>query len=250
MATYTREVAKIVGEDPNVRGVMAQMDGANGSAGTNQSRLMMISLKPLGQRKLGPDAIIRELRPKISRFPGVNVFLVNPPTIRLGARMARSSYQYTMQGLDLDQLKEYSDKLMEDMRRQRIFVDVNSDLDAAMPSVQVKIDRDRAAALGVSPQQIEIALGAAFGGQQISQINTSSNQYEVVMELLPRFQRDPSSPLCHRPERHPGAADRGGQNDGLHRAALGQPCRPDSGRHRFLRPGAGRGAVGCGRRHP
>ncbi len=193
MAYYTQEVAKIVGQDPNVRGVLAQMDGANGSAGTNQSRLMMISLKPLGERKLGPDAIIRELRPKVSRFPGVNVFLVNPPTIRLGARMARSSYQYTMQGLDLDQLKEYSDKLMEDMRRQRIFVDVNSDLDAAMPSVQVKIDRDRAAALGVSPQQIEIALGAAFGGQQISQINTSSNQYEVVMELLPRFQRDPSS---------------------------------------------------------
>jgi HAE1 family hydrophobic/amphiphilic exporter-1 len=193
MAIYTQEVAKIVGQDPNVRGVLAQMDGANGSAGNNQSRLMMISLKPLGERKLGPDAIIRELRPKVSRFPGVAVFLVNPPTIRLGARMARSSYQYTMQGVDLSQLKEYSDKMMDDMRRQRIFVDVNSDLDAAMPSVQVQIDRDRAAALGVSPQQIEIALGAAFGGQQISQINTSSNQYEVVMELLPRFQRDSSS---------------------------------------------------------
>ncbi len=169
------------------------MDGANGSAGTNQARLMMISLKPLGERKLGPDAIIRELRPKVSRIPGVNVFLVNPPTIRLGARMARSSYQYTMQGLDLGQLKEYSDKLMDEMRSRRIFVDVNSDLDAAMPSVQVQIDRDRAAALGVSPQQIEVALGAAFGGQQISQINTSSNQYEVVMELLPRFQRDASA---------------------------------------------------------
>ena len=193
MAAYTKQVAKIVGDDPNVRGVLAQMDGANGSAGTNQARLMMISLKPLGERKLGPDAIIRELRPKVSRIPGVNVFLVNPPTIRLGARMARSSYQYTMQGLDLGLLKEYSDKLMDEMRARRIFVDVNSDLDAAMPSVQVQIDRDRAAALGVSPQQIELALGAAFGGQQISQINTSSNQYEVIMELLPRFQRDASA---------------------------------------------------------
>ncbi len=193
MAAYTLQVAKIVGDDPNVAGVLAQMDGANGSAGSNNARLMMIKLKPLGERKLGPDAIIRELRPKVSRIPGVNVFLVNPPTIRLGARMARSSYQYTMQGLDLNQLKEYSDKLMDEMRARRIFVDVNSDLDAAMPSVQVQIDRDRAAALGVSPQQIEIALGAAFGGQQISQINTSSNQYEVVMELLPRFQRDASA---------------------------------------------------------
>jgi HAE1 family hydrophobic/amphiphilic exporter-1 len=193
MAAYTLQVAKIVGDDPNVAGVLAQMDGANGSAGSNNARLMMIKLKPLGERKLGPDAIIRELRPKVSRIPGVNVFLVNPPTIRLGARMARSSYQYTMQGLDLNQLKEYSDKLMDEMRARRIFVDVNSDLDAAMPSVQVQIDRDRAAALGVSPQQIEIALGAAFGGQQISQINTSSNQYEVVMELLPRFQREASA---------------------------------------------------------
>src|ERR1700712_2917003 len=73
------------------------------------------------------------------------------------------------------------------------FVDVTSDNEAAMPSVQVKINRDRAAAFGVSPQQIETALGSAFGGQQISQINTSSNQYEVIMELLPRYQRDASA---------------------------------------------------------
>src|SRR6185437_10978547 len=123
----------------------------------------------------------------------VNVFLVNPPTIRLGARMARSSYQYTMQGLDLAQLQDYSDRLMDEMRKTPGFVDINSDLDAAMPSVQVKINRDRAAAFGVTPQQIELALGSAFGGQQISQINTSSNQYEVIMEVLPRFQRDMST---------------------------------------------------------
>ena len=193
MAAYTQQVAKIVGGDPDVEGVLAQMDGANGSAGTNQARLMMIALKPLSERKSGPDEIIRRLRPKVSRIPGVNVFLTNPPTIRLGARMARSSYQYTMQGLDLDQLKDYSDRLMASMRAMPGFVDINSDLEAAMPSVQVKIDRDRAAAFGVSPQQIELALGSAFGGQQISQINTSANQYEVIMELLPRYQRDASA---------------------------------------------------------
>jgi hydrophobe/amphiphile efflux-1 (HAE1) family protein len=193
MATYTQEVARIVAQDPAVAGVLAQMDGANGSAGTNTSRLMMISLKPLSQRKSGPDAIIRRLRPKVSHIPGISVFLVNPPAIRLGARMARSSYQYTMQGLDLSQLQDYSNRLMDALRKQPGFVDVNSDNDAAMPSVQVKIDRDRAAALGVSPMQIETALGSAFGGQQISQINTSSNQYEVIMELLPRYQRDASA---------------------------------------------------------
>jgi HAE1 family hydrophobic/amphiphilic exporter-1 len=193
MALYTQQVAKIVGEDPAVEGVLAQMDGANGSAGTNQARLMMISLKPLSQRKDGPEAIIRRLRPKVSHFPGVNVFLVNPPAIRLGARGARSNYQYTMQGLDLSQLQDYSGRLMAKLKAMPGFVDVTSDNDAAMPSVQVKINRDRAAAFGVSPQQIETALGSAFGGQQISQINTSSNQYEVIMELLPRFQRDASA---------------------------------------------------------
>ena len=97
-----RQVAKIVGQDPDVEGVLAQMDGANGSAGTNQARLMLITLKPLGQRK--SDARRRSsarLRPKVSRIPGVNVFLANPPSIRLGARQARSTYQYTMQGSDL-----------------------------------------------------------------------------------------------------------------------------------------------------
>jgi HAE1 family hydrophobic/amphiphilic exporter-1 len=193
MAAYTQQVARIVGQDPAVEGVLAQMDGANGSAGTNQARMMMITLKPLSVRKATPEEIIRRLRPKVSRIPGVNVFLVNPPAIRLGARMARSSYQYTMQGLDLAQLQEYSGKLMDEMRKQTGFVDINSDLDAVMPSVQVKINRDKAAAFGVSPQQIETALGSAFGGQQISQINTSSNQYEVIMELLPQYQRDASA---------------------------------------------------------
>ncbi len=193
MSKYVQTVAAIVKQDPDVEGVLAQMDGANGSAGTNQARLMLVSLKPLSERTSNPDQIIRRLRPKLARIPGVNAFVNNPPAIRLGARQARSAYQYTMQGLDLAQLKEYSDKLMAELRTKPGFVEINSDLDAAMPSVQVAIDRDRAAAFGVTPQQIETALGSAFGGQQISQINTSSNQYEVILELLPRYQRDASA---------------------------------------------------------
>ena len=193
MAAYTQQVAKVIGDDPDIEGVLAQMEGANGSAGTNQARMMMITLKPLSVRKSTPEEIIRRLRPKVSRIPGVNVFLTNPPSIRLGARMARSTYQYTLQGLDLAQLQDFSGRLMDEMRRQTGFVDITSDNDAAMPSVQVKINRDKAAAFGVTPQQIELGLGSAFGGQQISQINTSSNQYEVIMELLPQYQRDASA---------------------------------------------------------
>ena len=193
MAAYTKQVMKIIGEDPDIEGVLGQMDGANGRAGTNNARMMMIKLKPLNIRKSNPEQIIRRLRPKVSRIAGVNVFLTNPPAIRLGARMARSTYQYTLQGLDLGQLQDYSSKLMEALRKQPGFVDITSDNEAAMPSVQVKINRDRAAAFGVTPLQIETALGSAFGGQRISQINTSSSQYEVIMELLPRYQRDASA---------------------------------------------------------
>jgi HAE1 family hydrophobic/amphiphilic exporter-1 len=98
-----------------------------------------------------------------------------------------------LQAVDFDQLTEYGNRLADEMKATPGFADVNTDLDAIMPSVMLKIDRDRAAASGVTPQQIENALGYAFGSQQISQINTQNNQYSVVMELPPSFQRDPSS---------------------------------------------------------
>ena len=112
--------------------------------------------------------------------------------------------------------------------------------------MQVKIDRDRAAAFGVTPQQIETALGAAFGGQQISQINTSSNQYQVILELLPQYQRDASALTAlyiTGTNGTAGAADRGDQHHVRHHAAQRQPFRPAAGRDDLLRPGAGQGAV-------
>ena len=193
MITYVQQIQNIINADPNVEGVLAGVDGGNGDAGANNARMSLVVLKPLGERKLSADEVIRELRPKLSRIAGTNVFLTNPPAVRLGGRMARSNYQYTLQGLDLEQLEDTSIKLMAAMRNNPAFVDVTSDYDAAMPSVQVDIDRDRAAAMGVSPQQIESALGSAFSSGQISQINAPSNQYSVILELLPQYRRDPAA---------------------------------------------------------
>jgi HAE1 family hydrophobic/amphiphilic exporter-1 len=193
MYKYLEEVSRVINADPNVEGVFAQIPGGNGTAGANAAFLNIIVLKPRSERKLSADEIIRELRPKLSRFPGINVFITNPPSIRIGGRGSRSQYQYTLQGLDLDELQDVSNRLMAKMKTMPDFVEVNSDLDDAMPSVEVKIDRDRAAALGVSAQQIETALGEAFSGTQISQINTSANQYQVIVELLPKFQGNPAS---------------------------------------------------------
>jgi HAE1 family hydrophobic/amphiphilic exporter-1 len=193
MYKYLDQVSRIINADPNVEGVFSQIQGGNGSAGSNGAFLNIIVLKPLKERKLSADQIIRELRPKLNHIPGINVFLTNPPSIRIGGRGSRSQYQYTMQSLDLKELQDISGRLMTQMRTMSAFVDVNSDLDDVMPAVQVKINRDRAAALGVSAQQIETALGEAFSGTQISQINTSANQYQVIVELLPKFQSSPAA---------------------------------------------------------
>ena len=199
MYTYLDEVGKVLDADPNVNNSPVMMPSANGSAGSNQGLLRIVPLRPVSARASCPgfhlfpchmsaDDVARELRTKLSRFPGINVFITNPPSISIGGRGGRSVYQYTMQGTNLDQLKDVSDRLVAYLRDLPAFVGVNSDLDAAMPSVHVAIDRDRAAALGVPAQNIETALGDAFGGQQISQINRPANQYAVILELLPSFQ--------------------------------------------------------------
>ncbi len=187
MVDYGKQVSKIVNADPNVEGAMMRM-GSNG-AGANSGRLFVM-LKPLAKRPLSADETARELRRKLGNITGINVFVVNPPSIRIGGRDARSSYQYTLQGVDLKQLQEVSTRLVRKLQTTPGFVGVNSDFDRAAPSLEVGIDRDRAAALGVSPAQIEQAMGYAFGGQQVSQIYASDDQYQVILELLPKFQRD------------------------------------------------------------
>jgi HAE1 family hydrophobic/amphiphilic exporter-1 len=199
MERYITQARQIVESDPNVESVNSQMGGPNGTAGTNFAGLNLIVLKPMDQRQscpgvnllpchLSADQVIAEMRRKLNRITGANVFLSNPPPVRVGGRGGRSNYQYTLQGLDLNELAAASNRLMDEMRKNPAFVGINSDYDSVMPSVHVEIDRDRAAAFGVSVQQIENALGSAFSQNQISQINMPSNQYQVILELLPKYQ--------------------------------------------------------------
>jgi HAE1 family hydrophobic/amphiphilic exporter-1 len=142
---------------------------------------------------MNADQVARSLNRKLQNIPGANVFLTNPPTIRIGGRGGRSSYQYSLVGLDLAELTDASKKLVAEMSNDPTFTGVNSDQDNASPSVQVDIDRDRAAALGVTPDQIQSALGASFGGQQVSQIYAASDQYSVILEVLPKYQESPAA---------------------------------------------------------
>ena len=179
---YMRQVLDIVEKDENVESV----EGSDGGD-------VNITLKPLSQRKLSANDVANEMRGKLRAIPGTAITVVNPPVIRVGGRFSRSNYQYTMQGLDLAELQVNANKLSQALQADPTFVGVNTDNDNAAPAVQVTIDREKAAALGVTPDQLETAMGAAFGGQQVSQIYAATDQYQVVLELLPQYQKDASA---------------------------------------------------------
>ncbi|MDE1986554.1 MAG: efflux RND transporter permease subunit [Alphaproteobacteria bacterium] len=186
MVKYQQEAARIVSADPNVHGVMSAVQDSN-------TGRIIIHLKDRTQRPLSADQIIQELRPKLARIPGLKVYLQNPPSLRIGGMQSKSQYQYTLQDLNLNELQDAATRMTQALAVQPGFEDVTNDLYLSTPTVSVNIDRDRAAALGVTPQTIEEALGTAFGGQQVSQIYGSSDEYQVIMELLPRYQVDASS---------------------------------------------------------
>ena len=187
MVRHQQQIAAIVATDTNVAGFMSSVGGGGGGSG-NQGRLIL-GLKPHGQR-LSADEIVNELRPKLSVVPGMNVFMQVPPAIQIGARNSKSQYQFTLQSPDIATLDSAAKRMEARMRGIQEIQDVTSDLQIANPQVNVQIDRDRAASLGVTAQQIESALYDAYGSRQVSTIYTPNNQYMVVMELRPEYQRD------------------------------------------------------------
>ena len=187
MMQYQQQVAAIARQDPNVQGMMSSVGAGGSRTGTNTGTVFM-TLKPIRERSLSADQVIQELRPKLSVVPGINVYMQNPPSIRLGGSLSKSTYQYTMQDLDQGELHASSLRLMNALQKTQGFQDVTSDLDLSAPAANVQIDRDRAAALNVTPSQIETALGYAFGGEQVSTIYTDIDQYWVMLELLPQDQ--------------------------------------------------------------
>jgi hydrophobic/amphiphilic exporter-1 (mainly G- bacteria), HAE1 family len=180
------EIAKIVGDDPNV-------DAATASAGGQQGGNIFMRLKPRKERTLTADQIINELRPKLARVPGARVFVTNPPMIRIGGFQSRSQYQYTLQSQDLSRLYAASAAFETRMRQIPGITDVSSDLQVATPQVTLDIDRDRASALNVTANAVENALYNAYGSRQVSSIFTPTNDYQVIMELMPQYQRDPEA---------------------------------------------------------
>ncbi len=192
MVATQNQAAAIVAKDPNVQGFFSNISASGNNNGANSGRLFM-RLKPRTERKLTPEQIMAELRPQFDKIPGVQVFMNNPPLIRIGGQQSRAVYQFTLQSQDLKELYSASDNFTKVMQKLPGLTDVNSDLLINNPEVILDIDRDRASALGVTADQVENALYDAYGSRQVSDIYTPTNDYQVIMELQPKYQLDPKA---------------------------------------------------------
>jgi len=191
MSAAQRQVLEIIRADPNVEATMGFIGSTPFNPSLNVGRAT-IALKPFGQRKPA-DEVIRGLRPKLQNVIGVKVFVQNVPVIRIGGQLTKSPYQYVLQGASTEELYRWAPVIEAKLKTLPELIDVTSDLQITRPQVTVEIDREKASSVGVTPQQIESALNSAFGSKQVSNIYTATNNYWVILELDPKYQRDPSA---------------------------------------------------------
>ncbi|MGD0275217.1 MAG: efflux RND transporter permease subunit [Syntrophales bacterium] len=192
MAKHQMKVAGIVKNDPNVDIVMASI-GVSGSNVSPNAGNMLIRLKPRNERQLSADQFIQELRPKLAAVPGIRVYLQNPPPIVVGGVQTRSQYQFSLQSPDIEPLYKYAPLLEAKIRQLPGFQDVTSNLQIKNPQAMINIDRNKASAVGLSAGQIENALQSAYSSYQISTIYAPNNEYQVIIEIDPKYSRDPSA---------------------------------------------------------
>jgi multidrug efflux pump len=179
----------IVKSDPAVANVVA-FTGSGGGTTTNTGR-MFISLKPLDERKVGADEIIRRLRRQLATVEGASLFLQATQDLRIGGRGGNAQYQYSIQSENLDDLVKWGPILLDQLRKVGVLTDVNSDQQNSGLQASLDYDRATAARLGITPEAIDATLYDAFGQRQVSTMYKQLNQYHVVMEVEPRYWESP-----------------------------------------------------------
>ena len=190
MKRLQQALAEVVRQDPNVEAFMSNAGSRPGGIAGGNTGSLFLRLKPRHERELTADQVIQNLRPKLAQVPGIRAFLQNPPAISVGGRVTKSQYQYTLQGTDVDELYRIAPQVAAAIQALPGFLDVTTDLQLRNPQVNIDINRDKASSLGVSVEQIEDALYSAYGSRQISTIFADTNQYQVILELKPEYQRD------------------------------------------------------------
>lgn len=191
MKAHQQQLAAIVAAHPAVESFMSSVGAGGPNASGNAGRIFM-SLKPRSERA-DIDTLMKELRKQFAEVPGIRAFIQNRPAINVSGKTTKSLYQFTLQGLDTDQLYKYTPELEARLRDLPGFLDVSSDLQISNPQVHMAVDREKASSLGISMQQVQEALYTAYGTRQVSTIYAPNNQYSVILEVLPELQMDPSA---------------------------------------------------------
>ena len=188
MLDYQKAVSDIVRRLPELEYALVNVGGGQGGVGGNQMNYS-IFLQPGKGRKRTTAQIMNSLRPGLSRFPGFRAILRIPPAINIGTRNSAAAYELTIQSQDAEALARESRRLAAAVMRETDYVtDVSSDLQVSSPRVNLVVDRDKAAALGLNAAMIEGALYSGYGPRWSSTIYGSANQYEVLMEVQQKYQ--------------------------------------------------------------
>ncbi|RXH58783.1 multidrug efflux RND transporter permease subunit [Granulicella sibirica] len=192
MGARQQELAKIILRDPDVESISSFI-GIDGTNTTLNSGRIQINLRDREQRSASAVDIIRRLQPKVAQVDGIQCFLQASQDLTVEDRVSRTQYQYSLEDANSEELTLWTNKLVDKFRTLPELTDVASDQQLDGLEAHLVIDRDTASRLGITPQNIDDALDDAFGQRQVSTIFTQLNQYHVVLEVGPRFQRNPSS---------------------------------------------------------
>ncbi|MBT2299192.1 efflux RND transporter permease subunit [Variovorax paradoxus] len=186
VAEKLRQAVDIIRKDPAVDTVVGFSGGGRAGGG-----FMFVNLKPLSERTEKTAAVIDRLRPQLNQLTGLRVFLNPVQDLRMGGRSSNSSYQYALKSDNLNDLRAWSTKLADRLRQETALTDIDSDDADNGVETYVEVDRDAAARLGVTSSAVDSALYNAYGQRSVATIYDELNQYSVIMEWAPRFQRAP-----------------------------------------------------------
>jgi hydrophobe/amphiphile efflux-1 (HAE1) family protein len=185
MISLEAEVDRIIFSDPAVDRVVTSFGPSFGNTG-NIERLNVI-LKPREERDVNASQVIDRLRPQLAKIVGVTTYLQPAQDITVGGRIARAAFQYTLQDANIQELIEWSTKLLTKMKALPEIADVGTDLLSSAPQLKMTINRDQAGRFGITPQAIDDTLNDAFGQRQITQYFTQLNTYFIILEVLPEM---------------------------------------------------------------
>jgi hydrophobe/amphiphile efflux-1 (HAE1) family protein len=186
-------LADILEKDRDIATFAFAVGPTGGGAQTTNNGRFWINLKPRDQRTASADDVLNRLRPQLARVSGITLFLQVAQDISVGGRVARTQYQYTLQGADLSELLAWGPRILDALRRLPQLQDIATDQQTNSAAVTMTIDRDTAARFGIQPQLIDDTIYDAFGQRPIAQYFTQLNQYRVILEIVPDLQTDPDA---------------------------------------------------------